>query len=57
MKPSRKSLGLWLTLCLGIAILLTVIFRQQIRTIIVEPVSYVIWYAQLIVNTVPQHLF
>ncbi len=57
MKPSRKSLGLWLTLCLGIAILLTVIFRQQIRTIIVEPVSYVIWYAQLIVNTVPQPLF
>jgi len=57
MNPPRKTLWLWLILSFGVAVVLTVIFRQQIRAFLVEPLSYVIWYAQLIIHTVPQPLF
>ncbi|WP_303773088.1 hypothetical protein [Anaerolinea thermophila] len=57
MNLPRKTFWLWLMLSVGVAVLLTVIFRQQIRAYLVEPLSYVIWYAQLIIHTVPQPLF
>lgn len=57
MNPARKTLWIWIALSVGIAVLLTAALREQIRTVIVEPLSYALWYAQLIINTVPQPLF
>lgn len=34
--------------------ILTYIFREQIRNWIIKPVSYVIWYINLVLETVPQ---
>ncbi|WP_322510059.1 hypothetical protein [Anaerolinea sp.] len=57
MTPTRKPLWMWLILSVGLAVLLTAVLREQIRAVVVEPLSYVIWYVQLILNTVPQPLF
>lgn len=57
MSPTRKTLWIWLAFSVGLAVVLTAVLREQVRAVIVEPLSYLIWYAQLILNTVPQPLF
>jgi len=42
---------------LAISILLTILFRQQVRAWLVMPVSYVAWYINIILSTVPQPVF
>jgi hypothetical protein len=39
------------------SLLLTLIFREQIRTGLVTPVSYAAWYINVILTTVPQPIF
>uniref|UniRef100_A0A7C4KHY3 Uncharacterized protein n=1 Tax=Anaerolinea thermolimosa TaxID=229919 RepID=A0A7C4KHY3_9CHLR len=59
MKPirSRSLLAGLITLSVIGSVAITLIFRQQIRSWLVVPVSYVVWYINLILETVPQPIF
>ncbi|HMN60532.1 MAG TPA: hypothetical protein PJ988_09225 [Anaerolinea sp.] len=57
-QPGRRRLILGLVAAsLAISIILTIIFRQQVRAWLVMPVSYVAWYINTILSTVPQPVF
>jgi hypothetical protein len=53
----RRFIYSLIGLSLFASLLLTLIFREQIRTGLVTPVSYAAWYINVILTTVPQPIF
>lgn len=53
----RRFVMVLLAVSIVASIILAIVFRDQIRAGVVVPVSYVIWYINLILETVPQPIF
>lgn len=56
MKLSRRRQFMWglVGLSLIISAILTFIFREQVRAGLVMPISYAVWYVNLIIESAPQ---
>ena len=53
----QRFLGGLIGLSIVASIILTFLFRDQVRVGLVMPISYVVWYVNDIFNTVPQPIF
>ena len=56
MKLSRRQQFMWalVGLSLIISAVLTYIFREQVRAGLVMPISYAVWYVNLVIESAPQ---